>query len=426
MTKFEYLKSQSNKNIIFTWKALGGGTGLKANSSTKVYSKDSLYLVNVKSSGLYRCIVICTEDCGSVSWGQAFIFDYMHGEITFGNNIVSPNFKVLLSRQDYEGITQDDAFQLEYESFVPFKSLDPNNKEYNPFNDIYNDGPVIIPEEVYRRCISVLGAPFITDEELEYTKEEIIELAIKPALEEYFHWIPNVRPQVVDSMEASTGNKVVSGYDENGKWVVKSSSSSDGNGVDVDMPDDAYGVAGLSLQQSGQSLNTNILSPMFYALEQSLYSGFSYTALTGVYNGRSPYTNTNSIGGMLGSRAASQALINYTRRVHYEGPYPADDDHPNHRWIRIYSTVSGVFNIWWALRSLDFNTIEYANRRRVIEYAQACVKELFGNLRRLAKSDIPGQYDYEKWITEAQQTKQTITDEWKKLVKYAGVMRGSL
>lgn len=411
MTKFEYLRTQSPETMVFTWKALGS---MKASDSTKIYSKDSIYLIKVKNSELNECLVLCLEDTiktEQMSWNKARIFDFPWGEITFGSNIVSPSFKVLLLKEDYNGVDQSSQeFKDRYAKFVPYENL---NKTAS----------VTIDENTYQRIISVLGTPFIREDELEYTREEITDLAIRPALEEYFHWVPPVRETTINSSEGSTGTSETYKENEKGEWVATSGNSTSGGGLMVDMPSDAYGVVGLSLQQSGQSLNTNILSPMFYALEQSMYSGFSYTALTGVYNGRNPYTNTNSIGGMLGSRAASQALINYTRRVHYEGPYDRSD---GTKYIKVYSTVSGVFNIWWAINSLNFKDVEYANKRRVIEYAQACVKELFGNLRRLAKSDIPGQYDYEKWIQEAQQTKQTITDEWKKLVKYAGIIRGSL
>lgn len=431
MTKFEYLKEKAQPNntrdnilVACTWKATGGKT---CSNNTKMYSKDSILKVNSsKNKEIDKCLIMCLDDVmKTVDWSKAKVFDPSRGEITFGNNIVSPVFRLLMLAEDLDSALKDDSYQLIYDSFTPFENL---NQTSN----------VIIDENTYQRIISVLGAPFIGEDELEYTREQITDLAIRPALEEYFHWVPPLRePTVVNTSNGGgTGTvtykrKTVTDPDtgevtETDEWVGESASVSNDGGLIVDMPSDAYGVTGISLQQSGMSLEGNILSPMFYAMEQSLYSGFSYSALSGTYNGRSPYTNTNTIGGMLGSRAASQALVNYTRRVHYEGPYGPDASHPNGKYIKLYSNISGVFNVWWAKESLDFNDVEYANRRRVIEYAQACVKELFANLRGQAKSDIPGQYDYNQWKAEAKEAKQTITDEWKKLVKYAGVIRGSL
>lgn len=388
MTKFEYLNPTTNpkittQDIVKTWKALGG---LKANKSTKFYAKDNIYVIKVTDSEMFNCLVYCLDDITSsrVDWENAKVFDSYLKEITFGNNIVSAEFKLLLDADTFIN-TADNLEAGWNKTFIPYEKL----------NDSSN---VIIPEDVYMRCLSPLGAPFVQEDELEYTRKEIMELAIKPALEEYFHWVPAVKETTVAALSEE---------------------------MDVDMPSDAYGVVGLSLQQNGTTLGGNATSPLFYAIEQSLYGGFNYSALSGSYTGNSPYTNTTSIGGMLTTRAASQAVLNYTRRIHYEGPYGPDENHIN-RYIRVYSNVDGNFNVWWAVQSLNYNDIEYANRRRFVEYAQACVKELFGNLRRQAKSDIPGRFDYDKWISEAEKTKETITNEWKKLVKYSGIIRGSL
>ena len=383
MTKFEFLTTQSPQNIVCTWKSLGS---LKATDSTKIYSRDNIYLIKIKNSNLFNCLVYCTDDkaASDIKWNKAEILDYDFKEISFGNNIVSAEFKLLLTKEEYEDVDQsDDSFKRAYNRFVPYEGIKDSSK-------------VIIPEDIYMRCLSPLGVPFVQEDELEYTRREIMELAIQPALEEYFHWVPPVKETTVAALSEE---------------------------MEVDMPSDAYGVVGLSLQQNGTTLGGNATSPLFYAIEQSLYGGFNYSALSGSYTGNSPYTNTTSIGGMLTTRAASQAVLNYTRRIHYEGPYDRAD---GSRYIKIYSNVDGNFNVWWAIHSLNFNDIEYANRRRVIEYAQACVKELFGNLRRQAKSDIPGRFEYDKWISEAEKTKDTITTEWKKLVKYSGIIRGSL
>ena len=70
--------------------------------------------------------------------------------------------------------------------------------------------------------------------------------------------------------------------------------------------------------------------------------------------------------------------------------------------------------------------MEYQNRTRVFEYSQANIKELFAYLRRQSKTDLPGQIDYSTWLTEAKETKERITDEYKKMVKSSYAMRGSL
>ena len=387
MTKYEYLKFAGTLESIYTWKALGS---CEAKADTKIYNEDSIYLVNSpQSQSLHKCLVYCKKGYvgNDLPWYKAEVVDSEYGEISFENKIISPNFAFLLSREEFESVNQSlPTFIRGYEDFVPFSKL----------ND---SGSVIISNEDYERCLTCLGFPFITEDELEYTREEIMNLAIKPALEEYFHWIPSAFPTEHDAM---------------------------GDCFEIDMPTEAYGVVGISLQQIGTGSSNSYISPMYYAMEQSLFSGF--TGNTGLgYNGSRISSlgmrNSSALTSSLQNRAAAQALVNYTRRVHYEGPYTR----PNgSRYIKVYSNTSGRFNIWWAKRTLNFNDVEYAHRTRVFEYAQANIKELFGNLRRQSKADVPGSMDYSKWLEEAHSVKERITGEYKALVKGSGIIRGSL
>ena len=158
-------------------------------------------------------------------------------------------------------------------------------------------------------------------------------------------------------------------------------------------------------------------------MEQSLYGGFNYTNLSGTYYGTAaPKTSTSTLNSVLGNRAAAQALINYTRRVHYEGPYKRPD---GSQFVKVYSNTMGTFNIWWAKRSLDFNDVRYEDRRYVFDYIEANIKELFGYLRRQAQSDVPGRVDYSKWIEEAGTKRSSIQEVYRQIVKGSGILRGS-
>ena len=299
---------------------------------------------------------------------------------------MSPYFSVLLTSEEYLSIDQTSA------EFIN-RCL-----EYIPYEKINDTSSVVISDEDYSRCLTCLGYPFIEEDSLEYTRSQITDLAIRPALEEYFHWLP---PLIETSVDVQTGN----------------------DGQEVDMPTEAYSCVGLSLQQYGGTIHGNILSPLFYGMEQSLYSGFNYTNLSGTYHGgAAPRTSNSTLNSILGNRASAQALINYTRRVHYEGPYRRAD---NSRYIRVYSNTSGTFNIWWAKRSLDFNDVRYEDRRYVFDYIEANIKELFGYLRRQAKSDVPGRIDYNGWITEAEEKKKNIQEIYRQIVKGSGLLRGS-
>lgn len=394
MTKYEYLRSRSELKKIATWKALGE---TRITLETKIYCKDIVYRVQVKSSALNEYLVYCMKDYigTDIDWGAAIYYDSDYGEISFGNDIVSPYFYVVLANDkkedatyvyDYDTIINDATFLRLYATFIPYENLNNTNN-------------VIIDEDDYQRCIEVLGYPFITEDELEYTREEITKFAIKPALEEYFHWLP---PTKITTVNVNSSSKQI-----------------------VDMPTDCYTVINLGLQQSGYSNATGYSSPLFFALEQSLYGG--YTTGASISNSMRVSSmgmrNGNAIVSSMQNSALQQALVNSQRRVHYDGPYRNAD---GSSYIEVYSNTPGELNILWARKSLDFNDVAYANRTRVIEYAQACIKELFANIRRQAKSDVPGQIDYGKWLDEARDTKKSITEEYKKLVKYGGILRGSL
>lgn len=382
MTKLEYLNKSSDRDKFYTWKKLGSN---KIRNNTPVYMQDMLYLVDIPNSSLNKYLLYCKKEYlsyqnGEIDWLSGELFDYDFGEITFGNNIVSPYFVVLLTQSEYEEVKNETSG---YNAFIPYETINDN-------------GSVIISDADYRRCLTCLGYPFVQEEELEYSREEITELAIKPALEEYFHWLPPL-------------------------MVTETDIQSDGQ--EVDMPSEAYNCVGLSLQQYGGSVNGNILSPLFYGMEQSLYGGFNYTNLSGTYYGSAaPKTAQTTLNNVLSSRASAQALINYTRRVHYEGPYKRAD---GSQFVKVYSNTMGVFNIWWAKKSIDFNDVRYEDRRYVFDYIETNVKELFGYLRRQAQSDVPGRVDYNKWVEEAESKREKIQEVYRKIVKGSGILRGS-
>jgi hypothetical protein len=411
MTKKDYLRTKANpEERIMTWKSLGNNI---ITDSTKIYLENQIYYVNMYLSELNGAWVYCNQTCTeNIDWTAAKIFDINYGEISFGYNVVNPYFTLLLTNNEVKDWINNN-YPGAYSSVEEYINSSEFSSRYNSFKPYKNynlQDKVTINEDDYRRIISVLGSPFIREDELEYTRDEICDLAIKPALEEYFHWIP-----------ATTHIEEEAGQME----------------MDVEFPDDScYDVVGISLQQYGGSMNGNMLSPLFYGMEQSLYSGLNYTGLSGSYTGsKKPKTQTNSVTNVITSRANAQALINYGRRVHFEGPYEPNDpgsptpktiSNPKNKWIRVWSNTQGVLNIWLARKTLNFNDVLHQHRTRVFDYSQACVKELFGNLRRQSKSDIPGLVDYKEWLSEAKETKEKIEGEWKAMVKWAGVMRGSL
>jgi hypothetical protein len=382
MDKLSLLRNYAPCRKRDAWAALGENV---IKTSTKFYNEGMIYRIStdtndtISNSSLTGCLIYCAEEyVGRLNWNNALLVDEDYGEITFGNDIISSHFYVILSCAEFNAISEDVD-----ESFTPFKELKDE------------EDTVLIKDSDYRIIMSCLGGPFIRDEELEYTREEVSELAIRPALETMFKWCPKTR---ADTYSVTTDVQ------------------------NIAMPSDAYGVVGLSLQQYGAA-NAIVNNPILWTMTVAPY-------LTGGMTGSFMKGGSDRAGELLGRNAANQGLINYKRRVHYEGPYVDRDGSitgtPDDKYIRVYSNTQGTFNIWWAIHTLNFDDIEFAQRDNAFKLCQAKVKQLFGNLRRQTKTDIPGQVDYEYLVKEGVEEEKEVVEVLKKLVKTSWVERGSL
>ena len=108
-TKIEVLLSYSNLKKLDTWVMLGRNEiksyiGKDVAKSTRFYSKDMLYLLNDSRSTLNGSLVFCERELSdpmlSVNWDNVELLDGRTGHISFGNNIVSPNFRIVLATPD--------------------------------------------------------------------------------------------------------------------------------------------------------------------------------------------------------------------------------------------------------------------------------------------------------------------------------------
>lgn len=370
MTKLEILKSYSNSRIRDTWYVLGENT---CDSSTRIYNKDLIYKVTDSLSSLEGCLIYCKEEhIGAINWVNADLED-SSGDITFGNSIISPFFNVVLFKEDFDSIIM------------------PPDPEFIPYKDYYQKTDVIqIPDDEYDLIMSSIGYPFITGEELEYSREQITKLAIKPALEEYFKWIPKALTKV---------------YPINSNKRIE------------EFPTDAYDVLHWSVQQAGAAGTGSTTNTLLRFVDETVI-GNAGTAgmIAGLSQGYS------AVGPWVLQRAATQGIINYTTRTYFN----VIRNENNKKCIEFYSTKTGELNVIYAMKSWNWDDIEYARLPEVREFAAANVKLLFANLRTQAKSGIPGAIDYTSWITEAKASRDRVRKDWMDLAKVSSVIRGGL
>lgn len=385
----DLLKSYSNRRIRDSWAALGSNT---ITSNTKIYNSNLIYKLNIDGVPLNGCLLFCKEDLiGAVNWAAASLIGNV-GNITFGNDIISPNFDVVLTAPEFNEITEPVD-----ESFIPFVE----EKEDGTIEKSYTSA-VKISDEDYDLCLRGIGYPFINQEELEYTKDQIIELAIKPALERYYKWFPRVEVRTYPIT---------------------------GDTQEEPFPDGAYDIVGFSVQQGVGNYGgmSNVTHIMWRYMDEALYTmgGGVGAGITGNYfnSYTSPKTVVNTPGSFLLGRAATQAVINSTSRHRVDKILKTDENGNSHWYAKFYSNKGGMAEITYAIEDLDFNNVEFARRPEVLKLCNAEVKRLFGNLRRQIKSGTPGTVDYSTWVTEADKEIAEVEEDFRKIVKYSAPVR---
>lgn len=383
MTREEILKGYSDAEARDTWVALGSNV-IKPN--TKVYNADMLYQLEVECA-LKDALIYCRESyIGDVSWASASIVDGITGEITFGSDIINPVFVVILTPDQYNAIDKPIN-----ESFVPF---------YTESGSPVGTADVKISDEDYGLCLRCLGYPFINEDELEYTRDQIIELAIKPALERYYKWFPR---------------------------EIKKTYPITGDLQEEPFPDGAYDIMGFSVQLGAGAAGTgNVTHILWRYMDELAYGGGGWSSsITGTYNSiYPPHTMTNTAQTFIDMRTAQQAYINYNSRKYIDKIIKTDEYGNSKYYVRFHSNTGTLAQISFAIKDLDFNHVEFARRPEVIKLCNAEVKKLFGNLRRQVKSGIPGQVDYSSWVSEADKEIGEVDADWKNIVKYSSMVRG--
>lgn len=396
MTREEIIKGYTNNQKKSTWAQLGSNV---ITSDTKLYNKGMVYQVKVDNAPLFDCLVFCREDhIGGLDWTQGNIIDSFSGEISFGNNIIDPNLIVVMSKTDFD---EADASAVPSD-FVPFQETLSED-----------DGNIIINPDTYEQILSVLGYPYITEEELEYNRDEITRLVLKPCLETYYKFFPRRETHVYPAT---------------------------GSVQEYEYPSNAYAVVGWQVIQSGGSINgqggeiTNTLlryadlvnSGLIYSMGGA---SSGYSTLTGNYINSMypPKTSINTPGSYVLQRASMQAMINYNNRDKVDTVLKKDDEGHVKRFVRFYSNKIGAScEVTFGCKDNSFESVEFARKQELIKLCQAHLKLFFANLRSQAKPISGNIVDYKEWKQEATNDIKEVTELWQSLVKYSLPLRGNI
>lgn len=393
MNKLDYLSSlrnqaDGNREIYYTWNAFGE---LKATNNTKVFTKDTIFQVT-EDGPLKDAIVYCKygynvdpkNGFDQIDWKTAQKQD-VEGQVYFYQGVVSPNFQILLTPDEYHQI--DTTVPIP-EGFIPFTN---NNAKTSSIS---------ISDQEYMIVAAELGVPFLREEELEYNRDIIIDICIKPAIDQYYAFFPIIIDEAVQ------------GIGPNQEYFVEYHT----------FPDDPSAVAykGIPYMTMGAGGGTSAAygTGAFSFMREQYTSGYmggsSYGFGRGItyskpvpgFTGRS---NGDFMSAYILGRAAQQGYINYNRRE-----YDRDVFKNNKRYVHGFASTGGALNIHWMCMSTDYARIDYWMLPEVRKLCTANALRNLGALRSLIKPSDNNPIDFSGMQTRADALESKVLERWSK------------
>ena len=405
MNKLDYLLSikESNPREIYdTWVAFGS---LKVTNTTKFFAKDTIFQI-VEECPLKNSLVYCKYEYAvepdngfeEIDWRFATA-DSLKGIVSFYQGVVSPHFQLLLNSQEYDSI---DKLTETSPDFIPFKN---NNAKTSTIS---------ISDQEYAIIATELGIPFLREEELEYNRDTIIDICIKPAIDQYYAFFPIIIDEAIQNIGP------------NQEYLVEYHN----------FPEDPSAVAykGLPFTTTGiggssASFGTGAFS---FMREQYTSGGFVGGASYGfgrglTYNKPVPGFTGRSNGDFMSSyilgRAAQQGFVNYNRREYHRDVFK-----DNKKYLQGYTSTGGALNIHWLCMSTDYGRVEYHMLPEVRKLCTAFALRNLAALRSLIKPQDNSPIDFSSMSSRADSLEQKVLDRWSKdptAMSFA-IMRGGL
>lgn len=413
MNKLEYLlKLKSDpKQIYYTWKTLGGMT---VNNSTKMYVKDNLFMVTEEGPMkgafvfcIYEYIVNTAKGFQPINWNDADV-ETIDGTCYFYQGVASPNFRVILTPEEAKKIyntsssssdsSSDSGSDSSSESGSGPEDFDLNvPDDFMPFAESAADNTVtssgiIIPDEEYKIIMAELGIPFLDEDELEYNKDTITQICIRPALDLYYSYFPLVIDEAVGNKGAGV------------EWRVEYHDFPQ-NKTARAYKADAYmtlgaGAGGTKAYSSAFSyVRTEMMGMGSYGIGSRWGNGLRYhKAVPG-------YVGLENSDAALMAMATRQGYMNYFRRE-----YSRDVIEYGKKYVQGYTSIGGFLNIHWLCMDLDYNHLPYDQLPNIRRLCTAYALRNIGALRNLLKTDENVPFNTDQMITRADAIEQEIKE----------------
>jgi hypothetical protein len=366
---FNTLKGYTDIQKRDTWSLTGQNY---ITSTSTVYTKGTLYKINFPTSVIHGGLVLALDTFSSstlLTWQTIEIIDATAGYISFSQHVINPYFSLILTPAKVTAIS---AIPVNT-SFIPYEI------------PAYS---VVVPDDELDRILLEVGVPFVELEELEFTKEQILSLMIKPALDLYFKWFPKIKSQVYPMSSISFDVPVpVGAYDAHRVFVIQ------GNPATVPTNGPA--------------------NPLLRYFDEGIFSMMN--GLTKRSKSQIGRTMGNNYATMSANRAVLQGMTNYMQRIFFK----TEKDDLGVKHVTGYSLKMGYLQIEWAYSSNNWSDVEFRLIQDVRELAAAKVLRAVGQLRSQVKSDIPGTIDYDAFVSRASDLEDKIIGKWEEWTKVA-------
>ena len=268
----------------------------------------------------------------------------------------------------------------------------PVDLTYNPFEDSY---AITISDDELDRILVDVGFPFLTFDDLEFTKKQVLNLMIRPAMEEFFKWFPKIRTESYQVVQ---------------------------NRFDFPVP--SYAVKPVRAWITPGYPGSSIGNPIMYYFDEVLLAVNARGSFMQPQNNfMAPQKFVDIFGHTtyLLDRAVRQGIANQSSRVRIRLQHDADD---NSLHVTGFSSKLGLLHVDWAIMSNLWSDIPFNRQTEVRDLARAKVMKALGMLRSQVRSEAIGTIDPTVFLTEADKLETKVIELWKSFPK-AVIIRGT-
>jgi hypothetical protein len=284
-----------------------------------------------------------------------------------------------------------EGIQLPFFGILPAKysSSFVSDNTFLPYQNsevLFDSGGVNISDDELQTILTPIGFPFVTFEDVEYSKDQICKYMIHPALQRYFSFRPIIQrePGIVTS--------------QGGKF-------------EVEFPKNAYACIPYYTVPGGASMGAGSGGSPF-----SFYNEMRMTGMVGAggrfgrgvhyYGKQVPgFVNMEWRNTMIDQMITNQGFLNFFRREKYDRVR----DENGKYWATGFSTIGGNLNFIWLKASDNWEDVKWEDVENLARpMARIEILRNFAMLRSLVKADIPGQLDANVLMQRADAIEQKL------------------